>query len=544
MSSSKDPCSSAASSRGNWGSKLGFILAAGGSAVGLGNLWKFPYLAYSNGGGAGDQQGAGGFVLIYLLAVLVLGLPIMIAEMMLGKRTQTTPIGAFESVRPHSLWKHVGTLCVITGFLLLSYYSVIAGWTVEYTVKSVTSEFSNYDQAVSEEMVREQLWHDFVYSSEGEAALIIELGQKPESLSKALTDPKLNTLKQVVTDQEWKRLQQNEEGQAKLSELKKTLYPQKLFSEFIAHPWKQVLWAFVFLAMTVGVVIGGVSKGIERWSKILMPALFVLLIVLLGRMLMLDGAGKALSFLFRPSFEMVTASTVLNAMGQAFFSLSLGMGVLITYGSYMKKEDNLVSSSYSVVIMDTLIALIASVIIFSAIFSYNLVMKDGGTGNLFTAMPVIFMKLPGGILLCAAFYILVIFAALTSAISMLEAVVATFVDEFKWSRKKAVYIISAVTFVLGIPAALSYNLMSNVTIMGKTWIDFADFLCSNWFMPIGGLMLSLFVGFVFTKKDQREELPEAHCKWFPFPLFRVLVRYIAPVLVVVVLLGMLFGAIQ
>lgn len=448
--------------RGSWAGKMGFILAAAGSAVGLGNLWKFPWMAYKNGGAAGDNpKGAGAFVLVYFVAVVLAGLPVMIAEIVVGRRAKRNPVGAFETLRPKSAWKFVGALGVLTGFVLLSYYVVVAGWTAKYLFSA---------------------------------------------LSGSLTASGADT--------------------------------GKIFGDFLASPWAQVGWLSVFMAATVGVVIGGVSAGIERFAKFLMPALFFMLIWLMIQVLMLDGASEALSYLFRPDFSTMSPGLVLDGMGQAFFSLSLGMGAMITYGSYLKKGDNIVTSALAVTVLDTAVAMIASIVIFGVIFSLNVRMPGDGIGNLFTAIPAIFAQLPAGNTLVIIFYLLIVFAALTSTISLLEVVASYFIDEKGWSRKKAVLIIGGAEFLVAIPSALSFNVLADAKLFGKTFFDMADYLCANWALPLGGLGITLFAGWVLTRKETMDELatiPWLHTFW------KWCVRFAAPVVIVAVIVGIILG---
>ena len=553
--------------RGSWGSRFGFVLAAAGSAVGLGNLWKFPYIAYENGGGATDQRGAGAFVLIYLAAVLLVGLPIMIAEILIGRRAKRNPVGAFAALRPKTPWKLVGGLGIFTGFLLLSYYNVVAGWTIEYSIKSVGNDFGAFETAVADDDIRDQLWGEHRASADSLATLQAEglaadLGapapeaaqEKQVDFRRVLTDAWADFEKTRPEDfarvrdakksELWTTFRGAGDFEAQKRKRQQQILPGKLFVEFLGNPWKQVGWALAFMLLSVAVVIGGISKGIERWTKILMPGLLVLLVVLLVRMLTLEGAGKALGFLFRPNFQHVDGHLVLSALGHAFFTLSLGMGAIITYGSYLGKRDNVVSAGLAVTLMDTAIALMAAITMFSAIFTYGLVMQSGGAGNLFTTIPAIFLQIPGGSYLCVAFYLLVLFAALTSTISLLETVVSYFIDERGWARRKATLIVGGGVFAVGIPSALSFNVLGGVKLFGKTWFDLADYLCANWFLPIGGVLVALFAGWALKRREQRAELPPEHTRLFPFGLWRFLVRYVAPAAVVAVLVGIIVGAVQ
>ena len=451
-----------ATSRGSFAGRLGFVLAAAGSAVGLGNLWKFPYLTYRHGGGS-EGSGAGAFVLIYLAAVLLIGAPVMLAEIFLGKKTGLNPVGAFRSLRPKGGWKFVGGLGVATGFVLLSYYSIVAGWTVQYVIYAVTGALS---------------------------------------------------------------------GDADTS--------GSLFTGFLASPSRQIGFHAAFMGMTIAVIVGGVSKGIERWTKMLMPVLLGILAVLTVRSLTLPGGSRALTFLFYPDFSAINRGLVLEAVGQAFFSLSLGMGAIITYGSYMKREERIGPAAVSVVLLDTLVALMASIIVFGSIFSFNLSMDSGGIGNLFTTIPVIFSKIPAGALLLIMFYLLIMFAALTSTVSLLETVSAYFIDELGMNRKKAAALSGGAIFALGIPSALSFNLMADATLGGRTFFDWMDYFCANISLPLGGLGVALFVGWALTQREVEGELgSEVLTKAWRFSL-----RYLAPVAILAVTLGMLFGGVD
>ncbi len=448
--------------RGAWGGKIGFILAASGSAVGLGNLWKFPYLAYENGGGK-DGQGAGTFVLLYLFAVLIVGFPVMLAEIMVGRRSRRNPVGAFKVLRPKSPWFLVGALGVITGFLLLSYYAVVAGWTGEYFIQAITGKLAK---------------------------------SSPEEI--------------------------------KLS-----------FGAFLDNPVKQVLWLVGFMGLSMAVVIGGVSKGIERVTKFLMPILLFMLLFLAFKAINLSGGSKAITYLFKPDFSTITPKLVLDALGQAFFSLSLGMGAIITYGSYLSRKDNIAVSGASIVVLDTMVGIVAAIIIIATILSFDGVqMESGSVGNLFTAIPVIFKGIPGGNFMMIAFYTLVAFAALTSTISLLEVVVSYFVDEKSWSRKRAVLLTGGAITLLGIPSALSFNLLKGATVNGKSFFDIMDYLCANWFLPVGGLAIALFAGWILTREEKLDELKN-NLRLYRF--WNICVRFIAPLAIAAVLLGIIFN---
>jgi len=506
------------SDRGSFGNRLGFILAAAGSAVGLGNLWKFPYLTYKFGGGEGDQHGAGTFVFLYLVCIALVGLPLAIAEILIGRRAKKSPVGAFKALRPGSLWRAVGYLGVVTGFIILSYYTVVAGWATGYVAKSVTNEFANYESHVSNETV-----YDRILQETREA-------QQDQSISK-----------EAALAQFAAKYPDSEAYDNAIKEKKLEAYPVALFSDFLSSPYKLIGYFLFFMLLTVGVVLGGVSGGIERWNRILMPALFLMLGILAVRVLTLPGGTKALTFLFKPSFSDISIEMVLFALGQAFFSLSLGMGALLTYGSYLKKNERIGASAVAIVSLDTTVALLASIVIFGSIFSYGLVMKGSGIGNLFTAIPVIFQHMPGGHILTILFYLLICFAALTSTVSLLEVVASTLIDERGMKRRTAVLTGAGVITLVGIPCALSFNVLSDFTLAGKTVFDLFDYFASNIALPLGGIGIALFVGWALTRAEKREELPE-----LATPTFRVwnfLIKYLVPAAVAIVLIATLMGQI-
>jgi len=344
--------------RGQWGSRIGFILAAAGSAIGLGNIWRFPYLAGEGGGGA--------FVLIYLVCVVGIGMPYLFAELALGRKSQRNPVGAIMSlVGPRSLWVIVGAFCVLAGFVILSYYSVIAGWAVGYAVKEVIA-------------------------------------------------------------------------------------PGMPFGEFVASPTLVIGLLAVFLALTLLVVVGGIEQGIERWAKILLPVLLVLMILVILRSVTLPGAAEGIAFFLVPDFSQVSLDLVIVALGQAFFTLSLGMGAMITYGSYLAKSEDIAISGGYVVIFNTVVALMAGFMIFPALAATG-VDASSGPALVFLALPEVFAQMPLGGLVSVTFFVLLSIAALTSSISLLEVVVSYFVDETAWSRKKSVLIIGGFAFLMAIP---------------------------------------------------------------------------------------------
>jgi len=320
------------------------------------------------------------------------------------------------------------------------------------------------------------------------------------------------------------------------------VYQAHLFQELLSNPVKQVAYFFAFMALTALVVLGGVSSGIERWNRILMPLLLLMLAVLVVRVATLPGAGAAVAFLFRPDWESLSLEQGLWALGQAFFSLSLGMGALLTYGSYLAPRERISSSASAIAWIDTLVALSASFVIFGAVFSYGLQLKGAGIGNLFTAIPVIFLHMPGGAALMILFYLLVVFAALTSTVSLLEVASAYLIDEKGFPRRRAVLSAATAIFVLGIPCALSFNVLAQVRVFGRTVFDLFDFFCSNLALPIGGLLMSLFVGWVLSDRERREEVSELHPVLYRAWL--AVIRFLAPAGILTLLLALLFGKVD
>ncbi len=439
--------------RGSWGSRVGFILAATGSAVGLGNIWRYPYITGQNGGAA--------FVLVYVGCVLLIGLPVLIAEISLGRRTNLNPVGAFKAMSTSKAWPWVGYLGVITGVGILSFYLVVAGWTLGYIVRTA-------------------------------------------------------------------------------------FHTTGTFGEFVQDPAIEIGYFTAFLLLTTLVVLGGVEKGIERWSKFLMPMLFLLLIALIGYSLTLEGAAAGIEFYLKPDFGKITGSTILAAMGQAFFSLSLGMGTMITYGSYLSKTESIPFSALAVAVTDTLIAFLAGLMIFPALFSVGLEPTQG-PALVFNVLPKVFDTMPGGTIVGLLFFLLLAIAALTSTVSLLEVPVAFLVDQKKWSRQKAVWVLTAIVFVAGLPSALSQGtvqLFSSMSVLGQTdWLSLMNFIFSDLSLPIGGFFLSIFVAWVWGAHHASEEaLTGAGSSARRLMVaWRPLIRFISPVIILIVLLNKMFG---
>ncbi|XXM74391.1 sodium-dependent transporter [Lysinibacillus sphaericus] len=443
------------SQREQWSSKFGFILAAAGSAIGLGAIWKFPYTAGQNGGGA--------FFLIFILFTLLLGLPLLLAEFSIGRTAQSNAVDSYKKIAPGTKWHWVGILGMVTSFILLSFYSVIGGWIVAYLFKAVTGEMNGL-------------------SSE-------QYGE--------------------------------------------------LFGATISNPGLSILVQFIFIIMTILVVAKGVQEGIERASKIMMPALFILFIILVIRAVTLDGAMEGISFLLQPDFSKVTSQTILEAMGQSFFTLSVGVSVMVTYSSYLPKDQSLPRSAGSIVAMNIFIVLLAGLAVFPAVFAFGL---EPGAGPvlLFNVLPTIFNQLPFGMLFFIAFLVLFLFAALTSAFSMLEIIVSAISKGEPALRKKWSWIIGLAIFVCGIPSALSYGVLGDVIIFGKTIFDLADFTVSNVLLPIGSLLIAIFIPLKMKKTALYEELKRgSSLKRGLFETWYFLIRFVAPILIIAVMLDVL-----
>ncbi len=443
--------------REHWGSKAGFILAAAGSAIGLGNIWKFPYIAGENGGAA--------FVFIYLICIALIGLPVLIAEIMMGRTTQRNPVGAFKKLSGKPFWVAVGSLGVIAGFVILSFYTVIAGWSIGYIVEALKGSFSQF------------------------------------------SDPGVSSA---------------------------------YFESQVGNVTWIVGYHTLFSFLTMGVVFAGINKGIEKGSKIMMPVLFFLLILLVIRGVTLPGAEKGLAFLWSPDWSKISGQSVLIALGHAFFTISLGMGAMMTYGSYLSEKDHVPSAALQIVILDTFIALLAGIAIFSSVFAMG---QDpaAGPGLIFHTLPVVFAKMPGGVVWAVLFFLLLTVAALTSAISLLEVVVAYFVDERKWKRQNAVMVFGFVVLLIGIPSALSFNVMKDVHFFGKTWFDNADYLASNILLPGGGFFIAIFVGWIWGFDTVLIELKKGSESLFDkYPIvikaWKIFLRFLAPVMIFVVFL--------
>lgn len=440
---------------GQWSSRMGFVLAAVGSAVGLGNIWKFPYMVGQSGGAA--------FVAVYLVCIALIGLPIIVAEWLLGRRGQKNPINTMADLARTNgrspAWALVGVSGTLAGFLILSFYSVIGGWALSYLLDAVSGGFGGMDSDAA--------------------------------------------------------------GAA--------------FNGMLGNPGSLTLWHTAFMVLTAGVVALGVSGGLERASKILMPALGVLLALMVGYGAASDGFGRALDYLFAPDFSKITGEVLLAALGHAFFTLSLGMGVMIAYGSYLGQKVNLLRAARTVAIMDTVIALGAGLAIFPIVFANGLD-PAAGPGLIFVTLPLVFGKITGGVILGTMFFLLLTFAALTSAISLLEPSVELLQERTPLGRVGATVLAGVVIWALGIAALLSFNVWSDVLIFGNNIFDLLDKLTSKFLLPLTALGAVLFVGWCLNRDSVREELDLSNGG---FALWNLVVRFVAPIGVIVVFVSSL-----
>lgn len=441
--------------REHWGSRLGFIMAAAGSAIGLGTLWKFPYITGENGGGL--------FLLVYVACIFLIGMPVFIAELMLGRKAQRAAVGIFASLAKNKpFWKCAGWLGVISSFLIMSYYSVVAGWGLNYVLMSLNQFYHNKDAAQIQEIFN-------LVESSGDITLF---------------------------------------------------------------------WHAAFTLLTVGLVYPGVRHGIEYWSKIMTSGLLVLMICLCAFSCTLDGFVPALKFLFTPDFANFSPAAILEALGLAFFTLSLGQGIMLTYGSYMRSEEDIPKTALIIGVMIALISLLAGLTIFPVIFTFGFE-PQSGPGLVFKTLPVLFAQLPGSLLISTSFFVLFVFTALTSSVAFIEVVAANFMDLSGWTRHKAVIAVGIGTFLFGIPSALSGTnwLFANwPEIYGKTFFETIDNFVSAWLLPIGGLLVTLFAGWVVDAEAAKKEFCKGSQWGFLWGFFHFFMRWVAPAAITCIIL--------
>lgn len=432
-------------------------MAMAGSAIGLGNIWRFPYMVGEYGGGA--------FIIVYVIAGIVLALPIFLSEAIIGRRSRSNTFGAMRKLAPGSRWKWLGLLIAVTPMLLLSYYSVVGGWAVEYLFKSLAFEFTT--------------------SSPGEIS--------------------------------------------------------SMFQTFTSNGWMSVIMHTIFLAIVSIIIAGGVKKGIEVFSNITMPVLFVMIVIIAVYSVMLPGARAGVDYLLRPDFSKINLSVITAAMGQSFYSLSLGVGTILIYSSYVRKDENLLVSGVGTAVFDLFFAILAGVAVMPAVFAAGIA-PGAGPGLVFETLPYIFSKMSGEVswlsgLIAIIFFLSILVAALSSAISIMEACVAYFCEEQNMSRRQATVLVFAILWVLGVFCALSFGPLKGVVFWGRNIFDLMDGLCSNILMPLGGLLFSLFVGWKMSSSDVRDEFTNGGTLKFNSAIFSVvlfLIRFVAPVTIILI----------
>ena len=445
--------------RATFGSKLGVIMATVGCAVGLGNIWRFPYMLGQNGGAA--------FLAVYILCIILLGLPVMLSEFFIGRYTRKNAAGAFKVLAPGTKWSLIGYNGVLASFLILGFYSVVAGWTLEYMLQAVTGSLSD---------------------------------KAPEAFAQDFN----------------------------------------LFSTGIFRP---IFWTVAFIGLTHFIVVSGVKEGIERTSKVMMPMLFFILLALCIRSVTLPNASEGLYFLFKPDFSKITSAVVLSAMGQAFFSLSIGMGCLITYSSYFSKDTKMQITALQVTILDTLVAVMAGVMIFPAVFSFGIA-PTAGPELVFITLPNVFQQLPMGAIWSLVFFLLLALAALTSTISLHEVATAYVHEEYQITRTKAAWFVSGGVMVLGILSSLSIGIWKEYTLFGLTFFDLLDYLTAKIMLPFGGMLICIYLGNRVDRKILKEELTnKGTVPFYFFNTYAFFMKYIAPIAIGMIFLNEL-GIIQ
>lgn len=444
---------------GYWTSRFAFVLAASGSAVGLGNIWKFPYMAGENGGGA--------FVLLYLICIALFGIPVMMSEVLLGRRGRSSPVNTMQTLAAeenrNSSWSLLGLMGLLAGFLILSYYSVIAGWALAYVLEAGSGAF---------------------------------IGGARDEIG-------------------------------------------NIFNSLISNPTRLVFWHTLFIVLTMFIVVRGVTRGLETAVRFLMPALFILILVMIVYAIFKGEFYAGLKFLFAPDFSKLSPEVILKAMGQAFFSLSLGMGAIMMYGSYLPSDASIATTSFQVAIADTMVAIFAGLAIFPIVFANGLEAGQG-PGLIFNTLPLAFGQMPGGVLFGTLFFILLVFAAWTSAISLIEPAVAWLIEKFSISRLLSSVICGAVVWALGLGTVFSFNNWSKIELFngtfleGKSFFDLLDYATSNIMLPLGGILICVFSAWFLSESSRRDELKIKYEG--AYRLWRFLARYITPLGVILIFL--------
>ncbi|MBR5725428.1 MAG: sodium-dependent transporter [Muribaculaceae bacterium] len=431
--------------RAGFATRMGAIAAAVGSAVGLGNIWRFPYEAGVNGGGA--------FILVYLVCILIMGIPVILSEFIIGRSTHSNMKAALRQLSPGKKYYLFTYVCILGSFIVIGFYSVVCGWIIEYLYQAILGNLS---------------------------------GHTPQEYS-------------------------------------------DMFTSLVASPWRCVGWTILFLVLNFLVLSRGIAKGIERVASIMMPLLFLILIVFCVNSLLMPGAADGLKFLFSPDFSQLTLRGVLDAFGQAFLSLSIGISCLVTYSSYFKDDTSLVKDATTVAVLDTLVAILSGVMIFPAVFSFG-VEPTAGPRLIFEVLPGIFQQMAGGYVWALLFFLLVFFASLTSTISLSEIPITFLIEEHKTSRPRAIVWTAVITLVLSTVAAMSFNVLDNIQLFGKNIFDMMDYAASNIFMLLGGLFTAVYVGWVLDRKVIREQLTNGgRLKGTMEPYLIFCLRYVAPV---------------
>ncbi|HAX73674.1 MAG TPA: sodium-dependent transporter [Firmicutes bacterium] len=439
------------SPRDGFTSRFGIIAAAAGSAVGLGNIWKFPYIVGENGGSA--------FILVYLLCIALVGVPVLLSEFIIGRFGQANAVRSFKKAAPGKPWFGIGWMGIIAAFMILGFYTVIAGYTIHYFFLSVTNAFANMTSA-------------------------------------------------DITN---------------------------TFNTFSSSTFLPIVYTLIFIALCLVIVLGGIKDGIEKYSKVLMPGLLGIIVLLVVRAITLPGAEAGIEFLLKPDFSALSASSILEALGHSFFSLSVGMGTMLTYGSYISKKENLTSTTFSIAAADTMIALLAGLAIFPAVFAFN-IDPTAGPGLVFITLPNVFLQMQGGAIFGALFFFLLFIAALTSAVSIFEVIISYIIEELNFNRTKAILLAGLTIAFIGALASLSQTPDSTLSLFGLSLFDFMDAFTAKILLPLGGLFIIIFVGFFFNKQTLQEELQQGSKDIKKTMLFITITKFIAPVAIAIVFL--------
>lgn len=434
--------------RDGFSSRFGIIAAAAGSAVGLGNIWKFPYIVGENGGSA--------FILVYLLSILAVGVPVLLAEFIIGRRGQANAVRSFKKIAPNTKWSGIGWMGIVAAFMILGFYTVIAGYTIHYFILTVTNSFAGMSSA-------------------------------------------------QIAD---------------------------TFNNF-ASSTRPIIYTVIFIILSLGILFGGIKDGIEKYTKVLMPGLVGIIALLVIRAITLPGAEEGIQFLLKPDFSELSMKAVLDALGHSFFSLSVGMGTMLTYGSYISKKESLTSITFSIAAADTIIALLAGLAIFPAVFAFG-IDPTSGPGLVFITLPNVFLQMPGGIIFGALFFLLLFIAALTSVVSIFEVIIAYITEELKVNRHKAMGLTTLAVIVIATFCALSQTPDTSLIFNGHNLFDWMDLLSANVLLPIGGLLMMIFLGFIMKRSDLEDELQHGSKSIKGTMAYITITKFIAPVAIAIV----------